>query len=388
MKGQYRFLFSVALAFFVTQIAASIVAPLLVDLAADFDTSVAVTGQLASATFAAWAVSVIVVGPLSDSLGRRPVALAGLSLLSIGVLASAFAPNIGTLMVLRVITGLGGGAIPPNSMAAVADSVAPAHRARAVGGIMAFAMLSAVIGLPFVAVIAGWGTWRLPFLVSGSLLVACTLLNWFWFPKSEAAGTQSFSFLSRYRTLLALPIFRATLAVNLAQRLAFFALFSYLAAYLIDVYDMNVGAVAGPLVIVGLGTPIGTYIGGQVANRRDRMLLIGAFASVGGVAALLFFSIELQLWAAVALAMGSTTMLSVGWPVVITLATEVSGQSRATGIGLLGVTNQGGGFGGAAFGGVLLASTGFPGIGYLCLGAAAFSAVVIGLFLRRPVSQV
>ena len=69
-------------------------------------------------------MSVVTVGPLSDSFGRRrPVALTGLTLLSIGVLASAFAPNLGTLMALRVVTGLGGGMIPPNSMAAVADSV-------------------------------------------------------------------------------------------------------------------------------------------------------------------------------------------------------------------------------------------------------------------------
>ena len=37
---------------------------------------------------------------------------------------------------------------------------------------------------------------------------------------------------------------------------------------------------------------------------------------------------------------------------------------------------------GVALGGVLLAACGFPGIGYLCLGAVAFSAVVIAVFMR------
>jgi predicted MFS family arabinose efflux permease len=69
--------------------------------------------------------------------------------------------------------------------------------------------------------------------------------------------------------------------------------------------------------------------------------------------------------------------------VVITLSTEVSGQSRATGIGILGVSNQSGGIGGAALGGILLASIGFPGVGYLCLGAAVFSALIIVLFMRQ-----
>jgi len=40
--------------------------------------------------------------------------------------------------------------------------------------------------------------------------------------------------------------------------------------------------------------------------------------------------------------------------------------------------------GGAAIGGYLLAAGGFPGIGYLCLGAVAFSVFVIVFFLREP----
>lgn len=121
--SQRRFLAAVALGMFFSQSTSLMLAPLLVAMANEFDTSVAVAGQLATATFAAWGVSVVTVGPLSDSFGRRPVALTGLSLLSIGVVASAFAPNLETLMALRIVTGLGGGMIPPNSMAAVADSV-------------------------------------------------------------------------------------------------------------------------------------------------------------------------------------------------------------------------------------------------------------------------
>ncbi len=43
--------------------------PLLVDLAREFDTSVAVTGQLAAATFIAWGIVAPMVGPVSDTYG-------------------------------------------------------------------------------------------------------------------------------------------------------------------------------------------------------------------------------------------------------------------------------------------------------------------------------
>ena len=97
---------------FLTQSVQLMLAPLLVDISDEFDISVAAAGQLAAATFAAWAISVISVGPISDSFGRRPVAVAGLGLLGISVLASSFAPNFGVLLALRVVTGLSGGMIP------------------------------------------------------------------------------------------------------------------------------------------------------------------------------------------------------------------------------------------------------------------------------------
>ena len=382
--NQTRFLAAVAMAFFATQGTALMLAPLLVAIAADFDTSVAVAGQVATATFAAWAVSVVSVGPLSDSFGRRPVALTGLSLLSISVLASAFAPNLGILMALRVLTGLGGGMIPPNGMAAVVDVVPQARRAKIVGGLIAFTTLSSVIGVPLVALAADLGGWRISFVTVGSLLAACAVLNWFWFPRGAVTRNRSFSFFSRYRSLLALPVLRAILAANFAQRIAFMGMFSYLATYMIDDYGMSVGAVALPLASVGIGTVIGSYIGGYVANRNDRMHLIAVCASGGGIAALFLFSVDIPVWAVVVTATGATALLSIPWTVLITVITEVSSQSRATGVGLLGVSNQTGAVGGAALGGYLLAAGGFPGVGYLCLGAVAFSVVVIVFFLREP----
>ena len=380
--NQNRFLAAVALAFFSTQSSSLMLAPLLVDIAAEFDVSVAVAGQVGTATFAAWAISVVSVGPLSDSLGRRPVALAGLSLLAIGVLASAFAPNLETLMVTRVVTGLGGGMIPPNGMAAVVDVVPPARIARAIGTLVSFTTLSAVIGVPAVALMADLGSWRLPFLVIGSLLTACIVLNWFWFPKNEAARPRTFMVFSRYRDLLALPVLRAILAANLAQRIAYMAIFSYLATYLIDDYGVSVGAVALPLALVGIGGVIGSYIGGTVAARPDQMSLVAASAIGGGVAAAALFSVDLPVWAVVAISTVSIALLSLPWTVMIAVCTEISGNSRATGVGLLGVSNQTGAVGGAALGGLLLAFSGFPGIGYLCLGAVVFSAVVIVVFMR------
>ena len=85
---------------------------LLVEISDDMQISVAVAGQLATATFAAWGLSVFSVGPLSDSFGRRPIALVGLLVVTGSLIGSAFAPNFETLLVLRVLLGSAGGTCP------------------------------------------------------------------------------------------------------------------------------------------------------------------------------------------------------------------------------------------------------------------------------------
>ena len=176
--------------------------PLLVDIAGEFGAPVSVMGQLATVTFGFWAVSVLLASPLSDSFGRRPVAVVGLLALSVSVMASAFAPNFYVLLALRVLTGLGGGTIPPNAIAAVSDIISPERRGQAVGGLMAVNVLTAATTVPIMALLADWGNWRLPFLVSGLMLAASLAAVWIWLPGGMRERSRSFAFLSRYWSLL------------------------------------------------------------------------------------------------------------------------------------------------------------------------------------------
>jgi len=99
--------------------------PLLVALADDFGTSIAVAGQLAAATFITWGIAAPLVGPISDTYGRRPVLLIGVLLMALGVLGSGVAWNYSSLMATRLVTGVGSAMIPPTIMAALADNLPP-----------------------------------------------------------------------------------------------------------------------------------------------------------------------------------------------------------------------------------------------------------------------
>ena len=372
-----------ALGVFSTLNAVMIVPPLLVEIASDLEISVAVAGQLATATFGAWAISVVSVGPLSDSLGRRPVALAGLLMLVVSVLASAFAPNIEVLLALRVLTGLGGGTIPPNAVAVLSDVISPARRAQAVSGMLAINGLASAISVPMVAVLADLGGWRFAFMISGLLLVSGFLANWVWFPRDSRERAHNWVFFSRYWSLMSLRFFRVAIPVGLTQRIAYWAMTSFFAAYLISTYGLSVGFAALPLSIVSMSQVIGSYCAVFVANGRHRAALLAATSVGGGVCALLCFAVELGLWGAVAVATVGTGLLSVNMPTLVSVSTEYSGESKATGASLMGLSNQSAGVLGAGISGALLASMGYGGIGFLCFGVTISSALMTSFFGRQ-----
>ncbi len=377
------FLTTLLFAVFGTQNAVMIVPPLLVDIATDLNTTVPVAGQLATVTAAAWAASHLTIGPLSDSFGRRPVALAGLTLVTGSVLASAFAPNFTTLLVLRVLTGLGGGTIPATSVGVVSDVISPARRAKAVSAIIAINGAAFAVAAPIAAVLADWRGWQFAFLAAGVFVAVGFLASIIWYPLDRTDRVRNLAFFSRYLALLSVRYFRVAVAVGVTQRTAFWGVSAYLAAYLIETFGVSEAFVALPMGIYGAGQVIGSYAAAYVANRKERALLMAVTSVAGGVFAMLCFSFDLGLWTTVAVATAATTLISVTMPAMLAASTEYSGDSKSTGASLMGFSNQTGGALGAAIGGALLATTGYAGIGYLFLGVTIASALMMPLFGRQ-----
>ena len=386
-SGQLRTFAIIAAALFLNNTVALMLGPLLVGIAKEFDTSVAVSGQLTAVTFLSWAIFAPLAGPFSDSFGRRPVALVGLALMGACILAAAFAPNFYVLMILLLGTGMSGAMIPPYSMAAISDVVAPEQRGRAIGAASGISTAAAVIGVPVVAILASVADWRLPFIVCGGLLMGIFVLSWLWYPKGPVPASRSFSYFSRFKELGSISVFRIGMVANVSQRIAFYAVIGYLAAFLIDTYGMSVGETALPLAVVGLGAVIGSLWGGVITNHRRRLNFVSGCALAGGATALVLFTVDPSIWVTVFIAFGAVCVLSVGWPVFITFATDVAGQSRATAVGMMGGSNRLGGVIGSSLGGAFLAVGGFSAVGIFCLVTVVISALIMQLFMREPTSQ-
>ena len=81
--------------------------PALPQIRGDFGTAPAMATLTLSLFMAGFGAAQLVIGPVSDRVGRRPVLLTALGLYMIGGLASSLAPGIWALLIGRCVQGAG-----------------------------------------------------------------------------------------------------------------------------------------------------------------------------------------------------------------------------------------------------------------------------------------
>jgi DHA1 family bicyclomycin/chloramphenicol resistance-like MFS transporter len=85
----------------------NVIVPALPGMARAFAADTAVVQLTVSAYLFVLAFSQLLLGPLSDRFGRRPVMLAGLGVAGVSCIIAAFAPNIESLIGARVLQAVG-----------------------------------------------------------------------------------------------------------------------------------------------------------------------------------------------------------------------------------------------------------------------------------------
>ena len=362
--------------------------PLLAQLAWEFDTSVAITGQLASATFLAWGVGAILTAPLSDSFGRRPVLLVALFLTAALVALSGIAWNYSSLLVLRVVTALIASALPTTTMAAIIDLLPPESRSRGLAIVSSTIMLGLLLGVPAVSLVADTLGWRGPFFAISTALVIIMAVIFFTVPKQTQGDTERSSGFFSHRVAYVALSKRLDLWLvligNLVLRANSAVIITYMAAFLIASHALDEGQVALPLALVSLGLVIGSLAGGEVSRNPWGLPILAVTSIIAGLTGTFLFESTLNTWVSVGMGFSVGALTHLAMPTFLNIVARVSGEHRSSAMGLFAVTNQWGSLLGAAPGGLILAKGGYGPLGFLLLGLAlAGSAICLVLWKRQ-----
>lgn len=153
------------------------IAPILVSVAGDLGESLAAVTVMATLYFLLYGLLQPVYGIVSDRVGRVRVmrfALCGMFLASA---ASAFAPNLPTLVLSKAAAAAFVAAVLPTSLVYVGDMVPLQHRQHVIANVLAAGSVGTVLATVGAGMAARYATWRLVFLVPAaiSLLLAVAL---------------------------------------------------------------------------------------------------------------------------------------------------------------------------------------------------------------------
>ena len=114
-----------------------------------------IVGQLGGLPLFSWVFSAflltqtattVVFGKLADLIGRKTVMLVGIGMFLIGSILCGFAWSMPSLIVFRLVQGVGAGAVQPTAMTIVGDLYAMHERAKIQGWLASVWALAAVLG--------------------------------------------------------------------------------------------------------------------------------------------------------------------------------------------------------------------------------------------------
>ncbi|QQU96327.1 multidrug effflux MFS transporter [Corynebacterium aurimucosum] len=143
--------------------------PVMPEILSDLGTTRAMVQLTISGFFIGMGIGQLVMGPLSDAIGRKRLLIAGASLALVASVLAALAPTATVLVAARVLQGLGGGACVVLARAVVPDLVHGAAAAKAYSLLMALQGIAPAVAPVLGGVLAEPLGWRGIFWVLAGL---------------------------------------------------------------------------------------------------------------------------------------------------------------------------------------------------------------------------
>ena len=352
-----------------------VLAPLVVAIGEDLGASVSAVG-LARAVLAAVAVAVsLAVGPLIDRIGVAPLLQAGGALALAGAALTAAAPSLGLFYAASAVSGAGVACLLSAGFAGVPAYFGEERTAWAIGWVVGAQSIAWIAGNPLIGLLAEGGSWRLGYLVPGTI-AAAALVAGLLAPRSRtpAPGDGARQGLG---AVFRDPSARRWALAELAAYSAWTAELTYAGAFYIQNYGLDVSEVGfllatGSVVFLVTSTNVA-----RVADRLPRRPLIAGSALAMGVLMIPLLNLTPSVW----FTLGVFSMLAFFIALRSTAASAL-GLAQLPGrpgsmMGARTASAQLGYMIGAAGGAAVLALADFGTLGFVLFGGMALSALLI-----------
>ncbi|MDS0138076.1 MULTISPECIES: multidrug effflux MFS transporter [unclassified Amycolatopsis] len=316
--------------------------PALPRMAADLHAADSTVQLTLSAFIVGLALGQLVLGPLSDALGRRGPLLAGLVLYVVGSVLCAVSPDALLLVAARLVQSLGAAAGIVIARATVRDLFSGTAMTKFFSTLMLVSGLAPILAPLIGGQLLNWTSWRGVFVVLtafGALLLAVVV---FFLPEPSAVRSP-LRLGQVMRTYGRLALDRSFAGYALASGLLFASMFAYISGSsfaLQGVYGLSPQAYSVVFGANGVGIVLAGQLNGRLVGRvRERVLLLsGLLLGVFG-GAFVLASVLLKAPLAVLLVSLFLLVSSIGlvMPNASSLALASHARSAGAASALLGV---------------------------------------------------
>jgi len=356
-------------------------------IGAALDATPTEVGWTLAVYFAGLSTGQLVVGPITDRIGRTGPLRAGLTLFAIGSLGAALAPRIELLIAARGVQALGGATCAVTSRAVVRDLYRGAEAARMNSRlvlVMGVApILAPLLGGQLLALF-GWRSIFLVLVVIASIMLGVVTVA---LPETAPPQTTRSSMLATVRALIA---DRSFAGHAIALSLAGAGLFAYITAapfLFIELHHVSSGNFGW-----FFGANAAAYIAGSQGNvrllrtlRPAQILTGGVIAqSAAGASMLVIGVFDLGLWPTAATLFAYVGSIGFIMPNAVAIALEDQGARAGNAAAWIGAAQFGVAAGASALVSALGDGTARP-VGAIMLGLALAAGGVL-VVTRRLVA--
>jgi Bcr/CflA subfamily drug resistance transporter len=259
--------------------------PSLSNMAADFRADYSLVSLSIAGYLAVTAVLQVIMGPLSDRFGRRPVLLAGLVMFTLASLVCALTTSIWVFLAFRVLQGavISGWAL---SLAAIRDMAPPQEAASLIGYVSMAMAVAPMLGPMLGGALDELFGWRASFVVyTGFGIVALGLC---WVDLGETNKTPSETFATQFRSYPELLRSRRYWGYSLCMAFSTGSFYAFLAGaplVALAMLGLAPAAVGFYMGTITAGFALGSFVSGRFARRfaLTTMMISGRVVACAGL---------------------------------------------------------------------------------------------------------
>ncbi|KRP64628.1 MFS transporter, YNFM family, putative membrane transport protein [Pseudomonas orientalis] len=247
------------------------VQPMMPALSHEFSINAAQSSLILSVATAMLAFGLLITGPISDRLGRKPVMVAALFCAALATIASGLMPSWEGILLMRALVGLSLSGLAAVAMTYLSEEIHPQHIGLAMGLYIGGNAIGGMSGRLIIGVLIDFVSWHTAMLIIGALALIAATVFWKILPESRNFRASSLKprnlldgFVMHFKDA-GLPwlFLEAFLLMG-----AFVTLFNYIGYRLLaDPYDLS-QAVVGLLSLVYLS---GIYSSAKIGSLADRL---------------------------------------------------------------------------------------------------------------------